>query len=552
MIGRRQLRLAVGKQNANRRHTGRWADRDLDRGAPAAPWVLFEREARLGGLAVTRERDGYSLRQDRALAAPARSGRQEAGRRAAARTDGPDRAQGPHLLPRRATRYPYQANLLRAAARGDQGVPARRRRGQAGDTRRRAEPPPANFEDYCLRHFGAGISKHFMIPYNETMWGVSPAGDHRRLVLALRAAAQPGAGGRRRGRRRAGPRWATTRASSIRSRAASRPSRARCGPRDGRRRVHTRASLDAVDWQRREVDGRRRARALPPRWSRPCRCPSCSSACPGCRPRSRPSAARLRCTTLRYLELGDARRSRPPTGTGSTCPRSAIPFYRVNVFSTAMPPSMAPPGAARSTSRWPTAGRSPTRPCATSAAALAGCGRDPLARRRRVRRAEQIEYAYVVFDQHYYEATRVIFAFLESHAIYPRGRYGAWTYNAMEDCAASPGARWRGRSMRRRSRQEEQRMNQAGAPPPTFPSSSPSTTRRGSCAARCWSCARSCGRFGFSYELLLCENGSRDRTVEIGKELEAEYPEVRLLSVGRAELRPGHEAPASSRRAAAS
>jgi glycosyltransferase involved in cell wall biosynthesis len=39
--------------------------------------------------------------------------------------------------------------------------------------------------------------------------------------------------------------------------------------------------------------------------------------------------------------------------------------------------------------------------------------------------------------------------------------------------------------------------------------------------------------FGFSYELLLCENGSRDRTVEIGKELEAEYPEVRLLSVGQ-------------------
>jgi glycosyltransferase involved in cell wall biosynthesis len=39
-------------------------------------------------------------------------------------------------------------------------------------------------------------------------------------------------------------------------------------------------------------------------------------------------------------------------------------------------------------------------------------------------------------------------------------------------------------------------------------------------------------RFGWSYELLLCENGSRDRTVEIGKELEAEHPRVRLLSVG--------------------
>lgn len=39
--------------------------------------------------------------------------------------------------------------------------------------------------------------------------------------------------------------------------------------------------------------------------------------------------------------------------------------------------------------------------------------------------------------------------------------------------------------------------------------------------------------FGFTYELLLSENGSRDRTIEIGKSLEAEYPEVRLLSLGQ-------------------
>ena len=39
-------------------------------------------------------------------------------------------------------------------------------------------------------------------------------------------------------------------------------------------------------------------------------------------------------------------------------------------------------------------------------------------------------------------------------------------------------------------------------------------------------------RFGSSYEILICENGSRDRTVEIGKEIESEHPEVRLISVG--------------------
>lgn len=39
--------------------------------------------------------------------------------------------------------------------------------------------------------------------------------------------------------------------------------------------------------------------------------------------------------------------------------------------------------------------------------------------------------------------------------------------------------------------------------------------------------------FGWTYELVLCENGSRDRTVEIGKELEAHIPQVRMLSVGQ-------------------
>jgi protoporphyrinogen oxidase len=50
---------------------------------------------------------------------------------------------------------------------------------------------------------------------------------------------------------------------------------------------------------------------------------------------------------------------------------------------------------------------------------------------------KEIKYAYVVFDHHYYAATTAIFRFLETHDIYPRGRYGSWTYNAMEDCVIS-------------------------------------------------------------------------------------------------------------------
>ena len=37
---------------------------------------------------------------------------------------------------------------------------------------------------------------------------------------------------------------------------------------------------------------------------------------------------------------------------------------------------------------------------------------------------------------------------------------------------------------------------------------------------------------GWAYEVILAENGSRDRTVEIGEELAVKYPEVKIISLG--------------------
>ena len=52
---------------------------------------------------------------------------------------------------------------------------------------------------------------------------------------------------------------------------------------------------------------------------------------------------------------------------------------------------------------------------------------------------------------------------------------------------------------------------------------------------------------GWSYEIILAENGSKDRTIEIGHELAAKYADpgdgqVKIISHGRAELRQGPEA----------
>src|SRR5690606_37343934 len=76
------------------------------------------------------------------------------------------------------TRYPFQANL--------HGLPpaiaAECLLGylQARDTRRDAERDaatphvPVTFEEFVLHHFGAGIARHFMVPYNEKLWVLHP------------------------------------------------------------------------------------------------------------------------------------------------------------------------------------------------------------------------------------------------------------------------------------------------------------------------------------------------------------------------------------------
>jgi len=400
-----------------------------------SPWVLFEREDRLGGHARTDERDGYRF--------------DKTGHWLHLRDAGVKQLVD-ELLPgqmvpiaRRAkifshgalTRFPFQANLhglppevVKECLMGV--IEAQIANATANATA--APPEPKNFEEYCLRHFGAGISKHFMIPYNEKLWGVPPreitAAWCSRFVplpnLEQIVAGAVGAGPPEMGYNvsflypKAGGIETFTRALQTRMRA------------DGGR-VHTRTTPDVVDWRRREVvaGGERIAyRALVASIPLPellKRMPELPHEIEG-------HAARLRCTTLRYVNV--ASRAQPPADWHWIyVPETKYPFYRVNVFSSAMP-TMAPPGGASICVEM--ADRGPIGDAAlrdslialTAAGALTSPDDVVFAERK------EIQYAYVVFDDHYYAATHAIFSFLEANGIYPRGRYGAWTYNAMEDC----------------------------------------------------------------------------------------------------------------------
>jgi protoporphyrinogen oxidase len=136
---------------------------------------------------------------------------------------------------------------------------------------------------------------------------------------------------------------------------------------------------------------------------------------------------------VRYLNVG-TRRPPPADYHWIYVPEEKYPFYRVGIYSNALP-AMAPHGNGslyvELSERGALNRDALVRDVAaglTAAGALASP--DDLL----FADLHELQYAYVVFDDNYYAATETIRAWLERHDIYPRGRYGSWTYNSMEDC----------------------------------------------------------------------------------------------------------------------
>jgi protoporphyrinogen oxidase len=401
-----------------------------------APWVLFEREDRLGGHARTDEREGYKFDKTGHWLHLRDAGVKQLVEEILPGQMTPIARRAKIFSHGTLTRFPFQANLHglppEVVKECLMGVIEAKVAGAARAVGTAPADEPKNFEDYCLRHFGAGISKHFMIPYNQKLWGVSP----REITAAWCSRFVPlpnveqivagavGAGPPEMGYNvsflypKAGGIETFTRALQTRMRTES-------------GRVHTGTSPDVVDWRRREVvAGGERVpyRALVA--SIPL--PELLKRMPDLPPEIEAHATRLRCTTLRYVNV--ASRAQPPADWHWIyVPETKYPFYRVNVFSSAMP-TMAPAGGASICVEMSDRGPIGEAALRDSVAALVAAGAltspDDVVFTER----KEIQYAYVVFDDNYYAATHAIFSFLESNGIYPRGRYGAWTYNAMEDC----------------------------------------------------------------------------------------------------------------------
>ena len=392
-------------------------------GRAGVPCRTFERLPHVGGHAITLEDEGYRFD---------RTGHLLHLRDPAMRELALEWIGGDHLeIDRRSmiwssgvyTRYPFQANTF--------GLPPdvayECLHGFIKAHFAKEKPAPQSFEEFCLSHFGEGISRHFMIPYNTRLWGVSPseitAAWCSRFVplpkLEDVLAGAVGLSGRELGynARFVYPRLGIGELSKGLARAVSSIELGRV-PR-------------AIDWRRKTLhfEGESvRYEALISTAPLPVLVGLLEDPPAGVRA----AAGRLRCTHLYYLDVAlDAPCGQPLHWV--YVPEAKYPFYRVGCYSH-FSPAMAPAGKAclyveladRSEPDLPS-----LMPEVASGLVEMGIIASPSA--IRFSRVRRIDYAYVVFDHAYYASLGAVRPFLEEQGIWSAGRYGAWNYSSMED-----------------------------------------------------------------------------------------------------------------------
>ena len=393
-----------------------------------SPWVLFEKEDRLGGHARTDVVRGFHFDKTghwlhlrdpytkQLIAELLPEGMVTVERKARIFSHGA------------LTRFPFQANLhglppevIKECLLGF--IEAWQRRGEA--------KAPDNFEEFILQKMGSGIARHFMIPYNQKLWGVHPREITSEWcsrfvptpkledVVSGAVGANPPEMGYNVG-------FLYPKAGGIETMTRALIARMQGG------QTHLRADPEAIDWRRQVVNVGGESvsyRALIATIPMPEMVKRLVDP-----PREIVEAAgKLRCTLVRYLNV--ATRTQPNSDFHWIyVPEEKYPFYRVGIYSNAVP-AMAPAGHGslyvEMSDRGPMPRLDDILPDTAQALAAAGAINSP----DDILFAElkEIQYAYVVFDHAYYTAVKTITDWFEAHQIHPRGRYGSWIYNAMED-----------------------------------------------------------------------------------------------------------------------
>lgn len=393
-------------------------------------YLVIERESRVGGLTRTEDIDGFlfnhtghwlHLRDERikALVEDLLPGKMlTIERRAAIYSNGVF------------TLYPYQANLhglppdvLRECLQGAVSAAVHRAGGRMAE--------PQNFTDYAKLHFGEGIARHFIVPYNTKLWGVSP--DEVTAEWTERFVPVPDIT------------QIIDGALGFSAQAMGYNAAFLYPAKDGIEAL-PRAMFDRLDRNRflfntaptrislkdRVIDFAGTSASYDHLVSS-LALPNLISLCADAPDHIRTAAGRLRCSPLKYINVAlDV-----PTPLGGNhwiyLPEARFPFYRVGSASNAVP-GLAPKGKS---SLYVEVANDQNAPEADIVASL----KSFLKEIGTIERDDQLlfaafrthPYGYVIFDDNCATDRETILDYLRSFDVDSIGRYGSWTYNSMED-----------------------------------------------------------------------------------------------------------------------
>jgi protoporphyrinogen oxidase len=295
--------------------------------------------------------------------------------------------------------------------------------------------PPQNFREWIVRCFGEGIARHFMVPYNEKLLGVSL--DELRPEYAERFIPRPsledvlkGALGFSRESLGYNAKFVYPREGGISALPRALAGALKSPPcyRTTVTRVEL-SSRTATLSDGRQVRYERLLNTAP--------LPRFLSLLADAPPEIRAAAGQLRATTVHYFDIG----VRGPGDIASQhhwvyFPEPQFVFYRAGSYS-AVHASAAPPG------------------CRSYYVEMSGGAAELLKKPKELRERVladllkarilsekdevlfmelcEIPFAYVIFDQNYERCRQVVFDFLASQGILTAGRWGGWGYGGMED-----------------------------------------------------------------------------------------------------------------------
>lgn len=324
--------------------------------------------------------------------------------------------------------YPYQSNLKDlpddvkvACLMGAVDAHVRRQMGVV---------VPDGFGGFVLHHFGEGIAREFMFPYNTKLWGVSP--DEISHAWCQRFVPVPdlrqiveGALTDRNQRTGYNARFSYPEKQGIEAFSAAIAREVPAPLLLGHKVVAVHAGEQWVETEQgKRFTYEHLVTSLPLK--------SFVELWLDAPPEVKAAGKRLRCTSLSYLDLG----IRGPALQGLHwvyLPDPSMAAYRIGCFSNASA-AMAPQGCSSLYVELGNHAGTDDDSALNQVLEVLSSLDSPVSREDvLVCRKRTVDYAYVVYDFAYEESRATIMKNLEKHQIQSIGRYGKWEYASMED-----------------------------------------------------------------------------------------------------------------------